>query len=641
MLAVATWEELRRQKHEAEAAGADFHQRYQREIDAYRAAIDGALRQGLQRFEATVAGLGKENGFCRDLAGQTASYVDWMRWSLGDLPYFAFAISLSVGQIEQNLPGCALVYFAGRVLDDFLDRHHLYRGRRFTLLSALADQRGLGGEADALTVLMAVLLTVEGLVQVQEGSAAGEKLAAQVLRSARGLLVGILMDRSGPELWSLDFYERLIEHKNVDYWRLLYDALDPEHCSPLYPVLARYYAIAQKVNDLEDYARDELQGRPNIVSIHRLTSGRTDAGADATGEVLRLIELKLADEMLQLGREARSLPEPARAIALLKIGEMQGAFERIGFFVRPAEISTANGFKATRNAQKLGLAWHSGLEEFVQRRGVEALERVACPACGVDRPKVVFRKQGFGFNRCEECKHLYVSPRLRSEYSAQLAVESAETAYDPFLETQKIYAESICRTLRQYSTGQRLLDLGHGAGYLMLMARAYGFQVYGVDASAVSSDALKPVFGDRLKQIHVAEQTLPWGNFDQAVMSHVLEHMPEPRQTLPKVHAALNSGALLYVAVPDSDSLQFRIFGKKWDAVSPIAHPQFFNQASLSRLLRDTGFEPLLRVHSPKLLGPERKRWMHLFRRLGGDESGELAILARRLPEVVDEPQPV
>jgi hypothetical protein len=87
------------------------------------------------------------------------------------------------------------------------------------------------------------------------------------------------------------------------------------------------------------------------------------------------------------------------------------------------------------------------------------------------------------------------------------------------------------------------------------------------------------------------------------------------------------------VAVPDSESLQFRVFGKKWDAVSPIAHPQFFNQESLSRLLRDTGFEPLLRVHSPKLLGPERKRWMRLFRRLGGDESGELAILARRVPD--------
>jgi len=633
MLAVATWEGLQRQKHEAEAAGADFHQRHQQEIDDYRDAIDGALRLGLQRLEAAVAELGQGNAFCRDLAGQTANYVEWMRWSLGDLPYFAFAISPSEEQIEQNLPGCALVYFAGRVLDDFLDRHHLYRGRRFTLLSALADQRGLGGEADALTVLMAVLLTVEGLVQVQEGGAAGEKLAAQVLRSARGLLIGILMDRSGPELWSLEFYERLIEHKNVDYWRLLYDALDPAHRSPLYPVLARYYALAQKLNDLEDYSRDELQGRPNIVSIHRLVAGVADNGAETTGEVLHSIETTLADEMLQLGRQARSLPEPARAIALLKIGEMQGACERIGFFVQPAEIAKTNGSKTERSAAKLGLAWHSGLEEFVQRRGVEALERVACPACGGDRPQVVFRKQGFGFNRCAECTHLYVSPRLRSEYSAQLAVESAETAYDPFLETQKIYAESICRTLSQYSTGQRLLDLGHGAGYLMLMARAYGFQVYGVDASAVSSDALKPVFGDRLQQMHVDEQTLPWGNFDQAVMSHVLEHMAKPRQTLPKVHAALNSGGLLYVAVPDSESLQFRVFGKKWDAVSPIAHPQFFNQESLSRLLRDTGFEPLLRVHSPKLLGPERKRWMRLFRRLGGDESGELAILARRVPD--------
>jgi hypothetical protein len=115
-------------------------------------------------------------------------------------------------------------------------------------------------------------------------------------------------------------------------------------------------------------------------------------------------------------------------------------------------------------------------------------------------------------------------------------------------------------------------------------------------------------------------------------MSHVLEHIPDPRAALERAHAALHPDGLVYIAVPDSESLQFKLMGKTWDAVTPIVHCQFFNEASLSQLLRNTGFEPIERVIAPALQGQQQERWMQLFRRMGGDEAGELAILARKLP---------
>ncbi len=91
----------------------------------------------------------------------------------------------------------------------------------------------------------------------------------------------------------------------------------------------------------------------------------------------------------------------------------------------------------------------------------------------------------------------------------------------------------------------------------------------------------------------------------------------------------MNRGGVLYVAAPDIESLQFRVFGNRWDAINPVAHYHFFCENSLSKLLVDCGFEIIGRARHPPLRGKGQTRWMRLFRQLGGDESGELAMLAR------------
>src|SRR5262249_53146515 len=127
----------------------------------------------------------------------------------------------------------------------------------------------------------------------------------------------------------------------------------------------------------------------------------------------------------------------------------------------------------------------------------------------------------------------------------------------------------------------------------------------------------------------LGRDTIPWDSFDVVVMSHILEHLPDPMATLKQLRAIMNPGGLLYVAVPDMQSLQFRVFGKRWDVINPLVHYQYFNEQSLSRLLRDCGFVDLDRVKhpvAPKELAP---RWVQAVRRLGGTDSGELAILAQ------------
>lgn len=46
----------------------------------------------------------------------------------------------------------------------------------------------------------------------------------------------------------------------------------------------------------------------------------------------------------------------------------------------------------------------------LHRRAAEFV-KVACPACGRDDPAFAFEKFGFSFQRCPDCRTLYMSPR--------------------------------------------------------------------------------------------------------------------------------------------------------------------------------------------------------------------------------------
>jgi len=271
------------------------------------------------------------------------------------------------------------------------------------------------------------------------------------------------------------------------------------------------------------------------------------------------------------------------------------------------------------------------MADVVAHWGAGSLEDACCEVCGSRDRKRLLEFRGFTYHTCLECTHVYVAPRVRLDLLLDLASRHEHDDDDnDFLEIQKIFAEPICHLIRLRAPGNRLLDLGFGRGHIMRLARAYGFEVYGMDSSRRLVGQLEPEFGKRLNHGTLGADPIPWDSFDAIVMSHVVEHLVEPVKILRDVLAKLSPGGLLYVAVPNIESLQFRIFGKYWDAINPMVHMQYFNEKSLTRLLREAGFVHPERIQFPPLPRSMTPKWMHLFRELGGDESGELAIVVER-----------
>jgi SAM-dependent methyltransferase len=616
-------------------ASASFVTKHQAETDGYRAEISAGVAEALDQLRRDADELSGGDPLTHALIEQASEYIDWMQWAFWDLPFFAAVLRPDRARFRRLTAACGLVYLSFRVIDDFIDRHYLYRGKRSTLLATFTRSHGQGHVSEALTVLGAFMLCFEGLgrLAASTNDSAGDAVSIaalrQVVAAARRTIVGMILEQTDDREWSPAFYERLVRLKNVDYWRILNAALDPDQSSPLYPFLIEYYALAQRLNDVQDHSADEPRGQPNLLTILRRPQAQAPASRvidEPLESTLVLVEDVLAGDFLRMGEMLAELPESERGVAALKLGESLDEAMRLGLF---ASIDLRELQATNADREPIRLVWDSTAEECLERLGPDALQDVPCAVCGGQDNGLLFRKQGFAFRRCGECSHVFVSPRVRVDVQASIAAQLDGLFDDPFLDVQRIQAEHLCRVFRRFARGPRLLDVGFGRGYLMHLAQAYGFQAYGVDSSAALLDRLRPVFGRRLEQATIGAEALPWSAFDVVAVSHVLEHLADPRETLARVREVLNADGLLYLAVPDMDSVQFRIFGKRWNVVNPIVHLQYFNETSLRRALEQSGFEVLSRLEHPPEPLAVATRATRLFRQLGGSETGELALLCR------------
>lgn len=86
------------------------------------------------------------------------------------------------------------------------------------------------------------------------------------------------------------------------------------------------------------------------------------------------------------------------------------------------------------------------------------------------------------------------------------------------------------------------------------------------------------------------ESIPPLAQFDLITMWHVLEHMPQPHDTLKQLFARAAPNALLIIAVPDRESWDAHHYGNDWAAYDVPRHLSHFRRQDIGRLLHEHGF---------------------------------------------------
>jgi len=131
-----------------------------------------------------------------------------------------------------------------------------------------------------------------------------------------------------------------------------------------------------------------------------------------------------------------------------------------------------------------------------------------------------------------------------------------------------------------------------------------GWEVTGTELNPQSATALK-VHGIPLLTTELEQAPFADGTFGLVHMHHVLEHTRSPLAVLRAAHRILMPGGFLVVEVPNElrslASVTKRFLRSREDSeTTGLEHEWFFAPASLSRVLRDAGFEHA-RVETPYL----------------------------------------
>ncbi len=139
-------------------------------------------------------------------------------------------------------------------------------------------------------------------------------------------------------------------------------------------------------------------------------------------------------------------------------------------------------------------------------------------------------------------------------------------------------AENLTLTLLNPQPGERVLDIGCGAGNHLLFLSKQGLDITGIDASPYMISMARERLGHRCALNRGLAEDLPYedNEFDLAVLINTLEFLDDPLQALKE--AGRVAKRMVFIGV--MNSLSWHCLRAKWQALfgdSLFEHVRFYN----------------------------------------------------------------
>ena len=191
---------------------------------------------------------------------------------------------------------------------------------------------------------------------------------------------------------------------------------------------------------------------------------------------------------------------------------------------------------------------------------------------------------------CKHCSHRFMNPQPGW---AELALYY-DDKYEPYAPSHGVSSDettviSNARKTGEYrhvriAPGMRILDVGCGGGSFLRIARELGAKVQGVEPSAIGCNQSRahdiPVFLGTMEEYIESDQFQ--GGFDLLTANHVLEHVPDPVETLKAMSKALATDGKIWLAVPNGACVFARSLQTRWASADLPYHLMHFSPASLA-----------------------------------------------------------
>lgn len=201
-----------------------------------------------------------------------------------------------------------------------------------------------------------------------------------------------------------------------------------------------------------------------------------------------------------------------------------------------------------------------------------------------DRPEVAIR-------RCTECGLVFLDSFSHvhdSFYEADYTEENHSTLdWQAFLNGCLQDDERRYNQLRSTLINRTYLDVGCGAGGVLLKARGVSKNVTGVEPQSRWRDLL---LGAGINTVPSLRDVADAG-YDVISLFHVLEHIPEPVPFLKELLSKCSKGGRIFIEVPNADDALLSLYRNKAFMEYTYWSPHLFlySQHTLARLLEKAG----------------------------------------------------
>jgi 2-polyprenyl-3-methyl-5-hydroxy-6-metoxy-1,4-benzoquinol methylase len=145
----------------------------------------------------------------------------------------------------------------------------------------------------------------------------------------------------------------------------------------------------------------------------------------------------------------------------------------------------------------------------------------------------------------------------------------------------------------------KILDVGCGTGDFLNRIRGLGWSVEGTELDGEAVINTRKKYGLNVHQGDLDDIILPENHYNAVTLSHVIEHVYDPIETIKKCRRILKPGGVLVLVTPNIDSFGHKLYKSNWLLLDPPRHLHMFSSITLNDIALKAGFNNISTTTNP------------------------------------------